>query len=49
MKQQVKSEVLGIYEENGRTYQFRDGFIKPKKILVSRSWHHLKRWFSSDK
>ena len=46
MKQQVKSEVLGIYEENGRTYQFRDGFIKPKKILVSRKWHRLKRLFS---
>ncbi|WP_338323609.1 hypothetical protein [Halobacillus salinus] len=46
MKQQVKSEVLGIYEEEGRTYQFRDGFIKPKKILISRKWNNLKRLLS---
>lgn len=45
MKQQMKSEVFGIQEENGELYQFRDGFIKPKKILISRKWYKVKKWF----
>ncbi|WP_197061470.1 hypothetical protein [Halobacillus sp. BBL2006] len=46
LKQQVKAEVLGIYEERGQIYQFRDGFIKPKKILLSKKWFKLKQLFS---
>lgn len=43
MKQQVRSEVLGIQEENGELYQFRDGFIKPKKILISKKWYRIRK------
>ncbi|WP_232324810.1 C40 family peptidase [Halobacillus mangrovi] len=49
VKQQVKSEVLGIYEEEGHVYQFRDGFAKPKKILLSNKWQKLKHFFNRRK
>lgn len=46
IKQQVKSEVLGMQEENGDLYQFRDGFLKPKKIFISRKWDSVKKWLN---
>ncbi|WP_370458069.1 hypothetical protein [Thalassobacillus sp. CUG 92003] len=43
IKQQFKGEILGMPESDHKHYYFRDGFIKPKKVFLTRKLHKLTR------